>query len=381
MIETLVEIEHKEDFPEQGFYSRTYTALDKRLNRIVAVKDIEAGVIESKESVEHYFEEAQKLSLAAHPRVLPVHFVGLHHDASADGIGSPRIVTTFLKNGSLNKYLESIYAQNRTISLSKGIRFAHDIIQGMIHLHALDILHLDLKASNVFIGDDNKLVIADFGQSKMLNDDGVVQIDNLYPSILTPENVKKRVADKASDIYQFGVLLYSIFNYDSYRNLLDNHYQVNTETLRGAFKNPDATPEMKKECSTNIGRIVADIKSGSFPSRDVYHYYIPKIIQAVIQRCLSVNIGDRYENFYEIQSDINKLTLTNEAHDIHEDLATGFVNFTKNDVTCKIEIEEDTNKRYNIKVFKNNRAKTLYNKNDLTRLQLSNEIETIINGI
>ena len=381
MIETLVEIEHREDFPEQGFYSRTYIALDKRLNRIVAVKDIEAGVIESKESVEHYFEEAQKLSMAAHPRVLPVHFVGLHHDASVGGIGSPRIVTTFLKNGSLNKCLEAIYAQNRTINLSKGIRYAHDIIQGMIHLHALDILHLDLKASNVFIGDDNKLVIADFGQSKMLNEDGVVQIDSLYPSILTPENVKKKVADKTSDIYQFGVLLYSIFNYDYYRHALDMHYEVNTERLREAFKNPDATPEMKKTCSANIGKIIADIKSGSFPSREHYHHYIPKIIQGVIQKCLAVNVVDRYQNFYDIQSDINKLTLTNDAHDIHEDLTTGFVNFEKDGVTCIIEIEENANKRYNIKVFKNKRAKNAYNKNELTRLQLSNEIESIINGI
>jgi len=40
MINTIVEIEHKADFPEQGFYSKSYLALDKRLNREVAVKDI-----------------------------------------------------------------------------------------------------------------------------------------------------------------------------------------------------------------------------------------------------------------------------------------------------------------------------------------------------
>jgi serine/threonine protein kinase len=379
MIETLVEIEHKEDFSEQGFYSKTYIALDKRLNRDVAVKDIDAGVIESKESVEHYFEEAQKLSLAAHPRVLPVYFVGLNRNGD-DSIGSPRIVTRFLQKGSLNKYLCEVYDENRTISLEQGIRFAHDIIQGMSHLHSLDILHLDLKASNVFIGDDNKLVIADFGQSKMLNDDGVVKIDNLYPSILTPENVKKKVADKTTDIYQFGVLLYSIFNYDIYRNAIEDDYQVNTEKLIQAFKSEDSTVELKKECSKNIGRLVGDIKAGNFPNRNLYHNYVPKVLQGIIVRCLEVDVKDRYQNFYDIQSELSKINLTNEAEEIYEDLESETIYFKKNDVNCRIEVEF-VNNRYNTKVFRNNRAKTALNNSNLTRIQLSNEIEHIVNNV
>ncbi|MFK8057517.1 MAG: hypothetical protein AB8F78_15435 [Saprospiraceae bacterium] len=71
MIETLVEIEHIEDFPEQGFYSRSFKGNDARLQRIVAVKDIHASNVESKEAVEKYFEEAQKLSLAAPPPPSP----------------------------------------------------------------------------------------------------------------------------------------------------------------------------------------------------------------------------------------------------------------------------------------------------------------------
>jgi hypothetical protein len=40
MINTIVEIVHEVDFAEQGFYSKSYLAIDKRLNRQVAVKDI-----------------------------------------------------------------------------------------------------------------------------------------------------------------------------------------------------------------------------------------------------------------------------------------------------------------------------------------------------
>ena len=96
MINTIVEIEHQQDFAEQGFYSKSYLALDKRLNRQVAVKDIIYENLTSDDDFGKYFEEAYKLSMASHPRVLPVYYVGLDHNEGAETI--PRIVTCFFKN-------------------------------------------------------------------------------------------------------------------------------------------------------------------------------------------------------------------------------------------------------------------------------------------
>lgn len=162
MINTIVEIEKIRDFEEQGFYSHTYLAKDKRLGRLVAVKDIVYANITSDSDFDRYFDEAVKLSLASHPRVLPVYYVGKDHKDSDSEL--PRIVTCYYKNGSLNQHLQAVAAKGQTLPLDVLIRFSHDIIQGMIHLHALDIMHLDLKASNVYIGDDGKLVLGDFGQ-------------------------------------------------------------------------------------------------------------------------------------------------------------------------------------------------------------------------
>jgi len=78
------------------------------------------------------------------------------------------------------------------LSLDEIIRFAHDIIQGMIHLHSLDIVHLDLKASNIYIGDDGKMVIGDFGQAKFIKDGIIHDHVNLYPAIAPVEAAAKK---------------------------------------------------------------------------------------------------------------------------------------------------------------------------------------------
>ncbi len=381
MIETLVEIRHVEDFEEQGFYSKTYIGEDLRLNRLVAVKDIDATAIESNEAIEEYFEEAQRLSLAAHPRVLPVYFVGINNSVGDSNHGGPRIVTKYVKAGSLNQLLNAVYSNNRTLELGTIIRFAHDVIQGMIHLHSLDILHLDLKASNIFIGDDGKLILADFGQSKMLSDESIVKVDNLYPSILTPEAIRKRVGDKTTDIYQFGVLLYSLCNYDIYRKQIDDNYQVNTKVLRSLFKGDEPVDEVEKsEFQANMKRLSVDIRNGSFPDRKLHHFYVPKIIQDVINKCLEVRVEDRYQNFYEIQTDLNKLIISNQVQDLSQDLTTGRVGFSKKGNECYIDVTE-VKGRFDMKAFKNNRAKNAFNNSGLTRTQLSRELQKAFNEI
>ncbi|MDO6743841.1 protein kinase [Tenacibaculum soleae] len=369
MINTIVEIEHIEDFSEQGFYSRSYLAFDKRLNRHVAVKDIIYENLTSESDFEKYFEEAYKVSMAAHPRVLPIFYVGLDHN---DSEIIPRIVSSFFSNGSLNSYLEQISNQGQSICLDEAIRFAHDIIQGMIHLHMLDIVHLDLKASNIFIGDDRKLIIGDFGQAKFIKDGIIKDASNIYPAITPKEILKKKTADKTADIYQFGMLLFSIFCYPIYRDAIDNNYQINTATLKTLFRDkPDNVDELKKEFSSNIKRYFKDVSDGSFPDKSSYPLYVPKKIQDIIHKCLESNVKDRYNNFYEIQTDLNDFIFPKDVSLLYQDFSTGSINFLKEQKPCVLTINESSGK-YDVKATKNGRSVTDCCKSGVTTAKIQN---------
>ncbi|XCF05179.1 protein kinase [Tamlana crocina] len=369
MINTIVEIEHIEDFSEQGFYSRSYLAFDKRLNRHVAVKDIIYENLTSESDFEKYFEEAYKVSMAAHPRVLPIFYVGLDHN---DSEVIPRIVSSFFGNGSLNGYLEQIAKQGRSICLDEAIRFSHDIIQGMIHLHMLDIVHLDLKASNIFIGDDRKLVIGDFGQAKFIKDGIIKNASNIYPAITPKEVLKKKSADKTADIYQFGMLLFSIFCYPIYRDAIDNNYQINTETLKTLFRDkPDNVDELKKDFNSNIKRYFKDVNDGAFPDKSSYPVFVPKKIQDIIHKCLAPDVENRYNNFYEIQSELNEFIFPKDVSQLFQDFSANAICFQKDEKPCVLTISEASNK-YNINATKNGRSVSSCCKSGVTTAKLQN---------
>lgn len=379
MINTIVEIEHKSDFSEQGFYSKSYLGFDKRLSREVAVKDIIYENLTSESDFEKYFEEAYKLSLASHPRILPVYYVGLDHNNSKETI--PRIVTYFFKNGSLNSYLDRIYSLNRTLGLDEVIRYAHDIIQGMIHLHVLDIVHLDLKASNIYIGDDGKMVIGDFGHAKFIKEGIIYNPTNLYPAITPTEANKKKAVDKTADIYQFGLLLYSMLCYNQYRNAIDNIYKISTSNLKIIYRDkPENVDELKKEFRENIKEYFKSISNSSFPDRSTYPYYVPLKIQEIIHKCLAPVGNNRYNNFYEIQKDLNDFIFPKKVLDLYQDLITNKIHFTKEDKPCIITITQIRSK-YSLNATKNNRSVDRCCKSDISKAKLSKVLFTFVEEI
>ncbi|KAK0429745.1 kinase-like domain-containing protein [Armillaria borealis] len=88
-----------------------------------------------------------------HPNVLP--FYGIYRDSAPS---TYCLVSPFMANGSLRQYM------NKTDDPDRH-NLALDITRGMNYLHALSIVHGDLKGDNILITDDCRAVIADFGIS------------------------------------------------------------------------------------------------------------------------------------------------------------------------------------------------------------------------
>jgi serine/threonine protein kinase len=353
MILTTVEIEKIKDFDEQGFYSSAYLALDKRLDRVIAVKDINVGVKVTEEDLEAYFHEALKLSQSEHPRILPVYFVGFC-STNGDEATIPRIVTKYMSKGTLTNVLREQYDKGLTLPLDKIIRYSHDIIQSLIHLHSLDILHLDLKASNIFMGDDGKLVIGDFGQSRFIENGIVSDASNLYPSITPDEFVKKGVVDKTADIFQFGILFFSMCNYDIYRSFIENEYAIDVETLKGLFTDPaNRDKEAIKQFGDNLKRYKEDLKAGLFTDSKNCYNYIPVKIIDIIRRCIEPKVEDRYNNFYQIQEDLNSIKFPKGVSNYCEIIGEEKIIFNIEAVECLIDYSIDSKtKKYTLNPFK-----------------------------
>jgi eukaryotic-like serine/threonine-protein kinase len=234
----------------------------------------------------------------------------------------------------------------------------------------LDIVHLDLKASNIYIGDDFKMVIGDFGQSKFIKEGIIYNPRDIYPAIMPVEVGTKKAIDKTADIYQFGLLLYSMLCYDKYRDAIENTYKISTANLMKIFRiKSDNFAELKSEFNANMKLYVAAIKGGIFPNRNDYPYYVPTKIQEIIHKCLEPVVENRYNNFYQIQKDLNEFIFPDGVSDYYQDLTTNALHFVKEEKQCVITITKNED-RYAVIGTKNGRNNADCDKTNISKAKL-----------
>ncbi|KDR78359.1 hypothetical protein GALMADRAFT_64814 [Galerina marginata CBS 339.88] len=119
----------------------------------------------------------------------------------------PFLVTKYCPNGNVMDYIREFPEVNRMSIL-------HQVSVGMMYLHSQSIIHADLKAANILIGDDHKALICDFGLSQ-LKDQGKASQSNSRViqgtlSYMAPEYLEGDPIDYPADVYSFAMTSWQI---------------------------------------------------------------------------------------------------------------------------------------------------------------------------
>ena len=115
-----------------------------------------------------------------------------------------------------------------SISLDEALEIARQIADALEAAHEQNVVHRDLKPSNIKVRHDGTVKVLDFGLAKALEPAGVMAADVTAPATITtpamtrlgvilgtaaymsPEQAKGRPADKRSDMWAFGCVLYEM---------------------------------------------------------------------------------------------------------------------------------------------------------------------------
>src|SRR5438105_9939472 len=138
-----------------GGMGEVYRARDEKLNRDVAIKVLPAPLSQDEDRLRRFEQEAQAAGALNHPNILAVYDVGTHD-------GAPYIVSELLEGETLRERLDGPPTPQR-----KAVDYATQIARGLAAAHAKGIVHRDLKPENLFITNDGRVKILDFGLAKL----------------------------------------------------------------------------------------------------------------------------------------------------------------------------------------------------------------------
>jgi len=128
-----------------------------------------------------------------------------------------------------------------------------DISAAIHHLHREGVIHRDIAARNVLVGEDFTVYVTDFGfaRIKEKGGDGGNTQSTLGPvRYMSPESLQDRRYSEKSDVYSFGVLLYEMWMREApyegtQMDLLQVALRVMNEGLRPTTP-PNAPPAIQK---------------------------------------------------------------------------------------------------------------------------------------
>src|SRR5580658_5553201 len=195
-----------------GGMGAVYKALQRELNRLVAVKILHPKLADRKDLVSRFGREARALSQLSHPN--PVRAL----DYGALEAGPLYIIMEFLVGRNLNQTVrvEGAFPTERALPILIQSCGALD------EAHKAGIIHRDLKPENIFLvqsashRDFPKLLdfgLAKVGEQQMRPGSVVLTQEGMVfgtPEFMSPEQAQGRTLTAASDVYSLAVILYEV---------------------------------------------------------------------------------------------------------------------------------------------------------------------------
>jgi eukaryotic-like serine/threonine-protein kinase len=207
-----------EEFARGGI-GRITRARDRRLDRIVAIKELKRS---TRYTQLRFAREVHITARLQHPNIIPV------HEAGKWPSGELFFAMKLVDGGSLEDAIDDGGSLEERLRL---VRHVAAVAEAMAYAHARHTVHRDLKPSNVLLGPFGETVVIDWGLAKDLSEPDVTDLaatpisedlpeqiqttDGVVlgtPPYMAPEQARGETVDERADVYSLGALLYHVIS-------------------------------------------------------------------------------------------------------------------------------------------------------------------------
>ena len=244
-----------------GGMGEVYRARDTTLDRLVAIKVLPKSLAGDPDRIARFEREAKTLAALNHPHIAQIH--------GFEEAGGVRVLVMELVEGPT---LEDRIAQG-PIPIDQALAIAMQVAEALNAAHEQGIIHRDLKPANIKLRPDGAVKVLDFSLAKTVEPaSGTNPALTATPTLTTPaqmtavgailgtaaymspEQAKGLAADKRSDVWGFGCVVYEMlsgrrpFEGDSVADLLGAILKTDPDWSRLPAGTPDGIRRLLERC-------------------------------------------------------------------------------------------------------------------------------------
>jgi serine/threonine protein kinase len=190
----------------EGGMAIVYKAYDTRLEADVAVKVIRTERLAPdilQRAMKRFEREAKSLAQLTHPNLVKVLDYGEFE-------GRPYLVMPYLPGGTLKQMMKG-----QSMPWQEAARLLIPVARALDYAHKRNLIHRDVKPSNILITESGEPMLTDFGVAKIIDEESTVDLTGTSaavgtPEYMAPEQATSKNVDHRADIYALGIVLYEM---------------------------------------------------------------------------------------------------------------------------------------------------------------------------
>lgn len=261
-----------------------YAANDSRLGRSVAIKFLPEDCASNAVARGRFEREAQTASSLNHPNICTIFDIGEHK-------GQPFLVMELLNGKTLREVIGG-----RSLKIDNLIELGAEVADALDAAHSSNIIHRDIKSTNIFVDNRGHARLLDFGLAKLVRDPQLEVGDWMAPTqnyteevhtgtgavlgtmkYMAPEQARGEEVDVRADLFSLGVVLYE---------MATGKTPFGGRTIAVTFDeilNKDPEPCSKLNSS------------------------VPSDLDTLISRAMAKSVEERYQSARELLADLKRV--------------------------------------------------------------------------
>jgi eukaryotic-like serine/threonine-protein kinase len=262
----------------RGGMAEVRRAVDQRLGRSVAVKQLRTDLAIDPTFQARFRREAQSAAGLNHPTIVAVYDTGEEIDPLS-GVSIPYIVMELVEGQTLRDVLR----EGRKILPERALELTQGVLEALSYSHKAGIVHRDIKPANVMLTTNGEVKVMDFGIARAVADTSATMTQTAAvigtAQYLSPEQARGETVDARSDLYSTGCLLYELlagrppFVGDSPVSVAYQHVreapvppsqldpeltpEIDAVVLKALAKDPDHRYQSAGEMKADIARLLS----------------------------------------------------------------------------------------------------------------------------